>query len=606
MASDGEYITLNLVPTINKDDTKYKAEGEWTDSNLIRVSQTGRIFRYPGWQNRLAIDKVIGFARDIHAWTELEDTPHYAVASNEKIQIERFNSLFDITPVEDTETGTDLISTTASSNEVLLVLVGHNRDIGDWIYFDSVEFPVGGVDFNGLEGQVIQVIDGDTVLLRISQTASSTEALGGGDTDLLILLSSGRQSTGIAFGYGANTYGTPGATPTDGWGDPRGASSLELDLRQWSLDNWGEDLIAVLRGGAAYHWDASTGVQVRMQEISTAPDKSLLGFVHPNRHLVLLGTVPVGSSDLDPMEIRWSDRDSFTSFNALPENRAGSYRLQGTGNQIVGYAHSRRETIILTDDSVWSMAATSNNSVFGFNQLSTNTGLIAPHGVVDVDGVVYWMGFRNFYKYDGRVTSLANNVEDFVFSDLDFRQKDKIFCAVNKSSQEIMWLYQSTDSPWGDVNKYVKHNWVTGSWDVGELDRTVWVDSGIFTNPIAVSGEGFVYTHEIGDAYPGRGNTSSFIESSYFDLQDGTDLMFLDMFVPDLVVSGAVDLYVTMRKWPNGPTVTKGPYSISPSTKYVNLRCRGRQAKIRFEANADYVTWSLGKPLYRVKADGRR
>ena len=381
---------------------------------------------------------------------------------------------------------------------------------------------------------------------------------------------------------------------------------LSVSLRQWSLDNWGEDLIAVLRGGAAYHWDADGGVQTRMQKITTAPNESLVGFVHPNRHLVLLGTIPVGQTVLDPLEIRWSDRDNFADFVVLPENRAGSYRLQGSGNQIVGYAHSRRETIIFTDDSVWSMAPSSDNSVFSFNQISTNTGLISPHAAMDVDGVVYWMGFRNFYKYSGNVTSLSTNVEDFVFHDMDFQQTDKIFCGINKSSQELMWLYQSNDSPWGDVNRYVKHNWVTGSWDVGELDRTVWADSGLFQNPIAVSGEGEVYSHELGSTYPGRGDTSSFIESSYFDLDNGTGMLFLDQFMPDIKLQGAINFYVTVRNWPGGPEVEKGPYLVTPTTKYISLRCRGRQAKIRFEVTDDFVTWSLGKSLYRVKPDGKR
>ena len=606
MASDGEYTPLNIAPTVNKDDTEYKAEGEWTDSNLIRVSQTGRIFRYPGWQLRAPTTKVIGLARDIHVWKELEDKPHYAVASTEKVQIEQLNSIYDVTPVETTKSEVDIISTTLGSSVITLSLVGHNRDKGDWIVFDSVASSVGGIDFTSRQGKVIDVVDADTLLLEVGVVAASTEALGGGATELWLLLPSGRQSTGVAYGYSAGTYGTPGATPTDGYGDPRGGTQLSVSLRQWSLDNWGEDLIAVLRGGAAYHWDADGGVQTRMQKIATAPDESLVGFVHPNRHLVLLGTIPVGQSILDPLEIRWSDRDNYSQFNVLPENRAGTYRLQGSGNQIVGYAHSRRETIIFTDDSVWSMAPTSDNSVFAFNQISTNTGLISPHAAMDVDGVVYWMGFRNFYKYDGRVTSLPTNVEDYVFADMNFQQTDKIFCGINKSSQEVMWMYQSNDSPWGDVNKYVKHNWATNSWDIGELDRTVWADSGLFQNPIAVSGEGDVYSHELGSSYPGRGDTSSFIESSYFDLDNGTDILFLDQFIPDFALQGTINFYVTVRKWPGGPEIEKGPYVISPNTKYISLRCRGRQAKVRFETDEDFVTWSLGNPQYRIKSDGQR
>ena len=191
---------IGLFKKKKKPQVEEKAEGEWIDSNLIRVSQTGRLFRYPGWQLRAPTTKVIGVARDIHAWKELEDKPHYAVGSNEKVQIEQLNSIYDVTPVEALVTGNNIISTTAASDQVALVYAAHTRDVGDWIVFESVQFPVGGVDFNSRQGKVVEVVDANTLVLEVGVVAASTEVNGGGDTDLAFLLPSGRQSTGVSYG----------------------------------------------------------------------------------------------------------------------------------------------------------------------------------------------------------------------------------------------------------------------------------------------------------------------------------------------------------------------------------------------------------------------
>lgn len=607
MSSDGQYVTLELAPTVNKDDTQYKAEGQWVDSNLITFSSTGRISRFLGWALRSAQEQIIGVARAIHIWKELEGRPHYITGSNEKLQIEQLGTTFDITPVESTVALTDAISTTDATSLVSIADVSHGRNVGDWVLFDSVAGdPVGGITFAGIQGYVVTITDADNYIVEVDAVATSTVAASGGAISLSYLYPSGRQSTGVAYGFGAGTYGTPGETATDGWGDPRGGTGLSVQLRQWSVDNWGEDALALPRGGPLYTWDATNTVNTRAQIVATAPAESNVMFVHPNRHCVLLGTIPVGGADLDPLEIRWSDRDDYTDFVVTANNRAGTYRLQGSGNEIVGYAHSRRETIIFTDDSVWAMTPANSELVFGFNQIATNAGLIAQQAAIDVDGIVYWMSFRNFYRYDGVAIAMSTDIEDFVFDDMNFQQRGKIFCGVNKVSEELIWLYQSKTSATGDVDKYVKHNWSTGSWDVGHLDRTVWADSGIFTNPIAISSDGDAYDQNTGYTYPGVGNMSSYIESSYFDIQDGTDVLFIDQLLPDLDLGGPINFYITTRKWPNGDEAVKGPYVLTPTSTSIPLRSRGRQAKVKFEVSDDNVSWSLGKPLYRIKKDGQR
>ena len=606
MASDGDLTPLNLEPTINTDYTEYKAEGQWTDSNLITFSTTGRISRMLGWQPRMLNDEIRGYARDIHVWTELDGTPHFALLTNEAFQLEQLGSLYDITPIDVSVSLTDPISTVIGTSLYTIEDVAHAREVGDWIVFSSVEDNVGGVDLSGVSAIVVEVISSSEYVVDAGVVALSTEVDSGGLVDLDYLLDSGRKSAGVARGYGAGPYGQPGFGGTNGYGLSRGGSDLLVELRTGFLDNWGEDLLLLPRGGKLYHWDATTGPNVRAQEVVTAPDSSNIMFVHPNRHAVLLGTVPVGATELDPMEIRWSDRDDFTDFTVTPNNRAGTYRLQGSGSKIRGYASARKEFVIFTDDSVWTMAPLSSELVFGFDQVATNAGLIGPHASADVDGIVYWMSYRDFYIYDGVARVIAQNIEDYIFNDIDFRQADKVYCGVNKSSSEIMWYYQSLSSPNDEIDSYVKYNWVTASWDIGKLDRTVWVDSGVFNFPIAVSSENRVYEHNTGWLYPGISDNTCYIESSYFDIQDGTNMMLLDQILPDIRTTGPVSMYVTVRKWTHGPEETKGPFVVTQTTEYINLRARGRQAKIRLETNVDGVNWSLGNPLYRIKPDGRR
>jgi hypothetical protein len=607
MAHDGKYITLDIIPTINKDDTDYKAEGQYVDSEKIRI-HNGRVEGFGAYNAKTITSAFTGVARDIHIWKELRNVPHYMVGTHQKLEIEQLGTKYDITPVQTTVSANNIISTTSGATSVIVSVASHGRAVGDFIAFVSVDTSgsVGDIDLQGNQYEVTTVTDDNSYIVATASAADRTSVSYGGNVKLYHLLPTGLQSNGASYGWGAGTWNTPGVSAGAGWDDPRGGDGITAQLRQWSLDNWGEDGVANVRGGSVYYWDATTSVDVRASVIDTAPLSNNVAFVHPNRHLVLLGTWPVGTSAIDPLEIRWSDRDNPREFAVCAGTRAGTFRLQGTGNEIVGYSHSKRETVVFTDDSVWSMRPLNNDLVFGFDMLATNAGLIAQHAAVDVDGVVYWMSNRKFYHYDGRVVPMKNQVEDFVFNRIDRGATEKIFAGVNKDFQEIIWLYQSTSAT-DDIDSYVKYNWDTDSWDVGTFDRVVWADSGIFDYPIALNASGTPFDHEFTDDNTGNGAAlKQYIESSYFDIGDGTDMMLVDQMIPDFVLSGQLNFSITVQKWPGGPEETKGPFTILPSTEKIDLRARGRQAKIKFSTSTIGTSWGIGKPRFRVRPDGER
>jgi len=607
LAHDGKYRPLQFAPTINKNTTEYNADGQWVDGDKIRFNNS-RPEKIGGWTPRELNRRIKGVARDLKTFREINTVPHFVVGTHQRLELEQLGTLYDITPVVASAKVSNAFTTSASSTRVLVSADAHDRENGDFVALTSVDSSVGGIQFSS--GQVFEVVstpNANSFIVSVTTTAAS-DATGGGDATLNYLLGTGRQSNGVARGWGAGTWNTPGVN-NGGWSEPR-QGTIEEELRQWSLANWGEDALAVPRGGALYHWDATTSVTTRASAINTAPVSNNFMFVHPNRHVVLLGTIPQGGSTADPLQVRWSDQDNFRVYSASATNLAGGFRLRG-GSFIVGAVNSKRESILFTDNTVFTMRPLNDaNFVFGFDAVGTNAGLISQQAAVDVDGIVYWMSFNDFYVYDGRVRKLPCTVDDFVFEDINFNQKEKIFCGINKEFDEVIWLYQSNDAEArngfdADVNKYVKYNFGTGSWDTGTINRVVWQDEGILEEVIAVNTSGQVFNQEQGNDAAGAG-ISSFIESSWFDLDEGTNMMLVDQFLPDFVRSGLLNFTITTRKWPQGEETVKGPFQITNATQFIDFRARGRQAKVRFSSSAVGSDWEIGKPQYRIKPDGER
>ena len=622
---------LKIKPGVVKDLTNYaigKLGPFWTDSDKVRF-KNGYATKIGGWEKQTLngldasgnVDRssegvIHGVPRAIKYWQSITDNQNYmAVGTSDHLYIILDDVVYDITPVRATSSNlSNPLAVTDGSTTVTVTDSSHGASVGDWIVINSAA-ATGGVladTLNRYSGfQITTVADADTFTFEAPSAATSTVSGGGGTTiDVTYLLSEGLGTTGGAgtTGWGAGTWGL------STWGTAR-AVTVDVELSQWSLNLWGEDLIATSRNYDIYFWDLSVGLTTRASLVSgisgagDVPAKNRMTIISfPDRHLISAGTVPYGGSIIDPMQVRWSDQEDYDMWTPTATNTAGSQRLQ-IGTKIVTVASTREETFISTDEAVYGMQFIGPPFTFSFRLVGTNCGAIGYNAMANVESNLYWMGRDDFYFYNGNISEMPCPVKHYVFDRINRSQVDKIFSAHNAQFNEICWFYASTDNNDTDPepDSYVCYNYVDQVWTVGTLARTCWHDSFGFKNvPFAFDKSGNLYDHETGNDDNGSAMTA-FIESSPLEISDsGENLFMVDKVVPDLTMTGDLNLTVKTRKYPNSSDITKGPFTINSSSTKISLRAKGRQMAFKLESSAVGDSWLLGDLRINTRQDGIR
>lgn len=608
MSGDGIPIPLEIVPGINKDITEYAAEGAWVSCDHMRF-RDDKAEKIGGWVHEqtfqytnTSITTFHGIARDIQIWTDLNQNKYIALAGTQKLELLSGGLYYDITPIVTTVTVNNKINTSIGSSQVIVSITGHNGLVGDYVIFASVGATVGGNVYLSGEYTITTVPSTDAFGVSVAVCAAATSTGAGGNLQTSFLLPTGIQSNGGLVGWGAGTWGS------GGWGV--GVTGGTAFLSQWSLDTYGQDLLACRRGGYLYRWSASAGPLVRAAIVTAAPTINNIVMVdNPTKHVLSFGCTDTTGA-YDPLLVRWSDQDNINDWTPTVSNAAGEYPLQG-GNQIVAAQPTKRGTLILTDDVIHVMSFTGDESTFAFEQIAQGAGAVSQHCAVDVNGTVYWMGLGSFYKYDGQVKPKSSTLDKYLFradseGSVNQEQKEKTFTGTNSAFNEIIWLYPSRDSL--EIDRYVIHNYVDDLWYIGTMDRTVWADIGVFSKPYAANTTGILMIHEEGfndDADP----LLAYLESAWFDIEDGEQLLFMDRFIPDIRRLNGKNLSLTLqvKKYPESvETVTKGPYIITNTTDKISFRARGRQAKIILEQEVTDGSFELGKNRVNIQPDGKR
>jgi hypothetical protein len=611
---------------IVRDLTNYSNEGGWYDSDKVRF-RLGFPEQIGGWI-KYATGYFLGTCRSLHQWFTLALETYIGIGTNLKFYIEKGGTYYDITPIRRTVTlGTDPFETVAIGSKYLIVNdPGHGAGIGDFVTFSGAttfdtEFTAALLN---QEFQVDEVINSSEYQILVSDAAGGASAAGifGGGAAVVAAyqISVGLDTQVTGTGWGAGPWGR------GGWGSAYSAGIPSQQIRLWSQDNYGEDLIINVRGGGIYYWATSipSPENTRAVELSsitganqcpTVANKVMISDI--DRHVIAIGADPLFGGAQDPLLIRWSSQEDYLDWEPRTDNTAGDFRIS-SGSEIIGAHETQQQIVVWTDVSTHVMAYTGPPYTFSVNQVSDSASIISPNASVDARSIVFWMDVNNFYQYSGSIQVLPCPVRDYVFKDINLGQRYKVFAGVNSLYNEVFWFYPSADSD--DVNRYVIYNYEEQVWSIGTMNRTAWMDNAYGVYPIAsdrienpensLYTAGYLYQHEVG--YNDDGSPmESFVESSDIDIDDGENFAFISRIIPDVMFRGtsstpSIDISLKYRNYPmeafrNGPTVT-----VADGDTQKGVRMRGRQMTFRVSSDGSEVGWRLGSNRFQIQPDGQK
>jgi hypothetical protein len=599
---------LEIVPGLFTEATDRTALKRWKDGDHVRF-HNALPQKIGGWTQPTIGGAVLrGSPRRVHEWRSLDRQNWIAVGTSSKLYLLNGGIYHDITPIRKASSlGANPIETENESSLVTITDAAHGATVGDWVAIAGAA-AVGGITLSG-EYAVTSVTSGSKYVIDAGVDAASTATGGGSSIVVTYEINNGGSDTGFAYGWGTCTWGS------GTWGTPRGdCSTFRRKLRIWSLDNWGEDLVASPSEGAVYHWDRTLGPTSRAVLIPGAPSTNRRIIVSPqNRQLICLGASAIDGSP-DPLLIRVSDNEDFTDFvpailSDEAESNVYTKRID-SGSEIITGFRTRKSVIAFTDLGVHIMQP-DPDLVYEVTQVSEGNSIIGPNAGVEVDGTVRWMSFDKFMKWDGVISEIPCEVWSKVFGKepgqgINRAQADKVYAWHNDVFSEIWWHYPSANS--SECDSYVVFNYREGTWTYGTMNRTAATRKSAFydNRPLAWSSAGVMYKHEDGvddvtAALP------AFVETYDTELGEGKEQLHISRLVPDNVRQNG-DIIVTLKakRRPEDSAYVSKTYVVEPGTKEFGTRSRGRQVAVRF-ASADVGDdWRIGPYTAYVQPDGER
>ena len=527
---------------------------------------------------------------------------------------------------------------------------GYGWGVGNW----------GGTIDSAAATTVNEALDASETTITLTSAASFPTA-GTILVDSELITYTGKSTNDLtgctrgALGTTAATHSN-GATATNatdfgGWGVAVKADQVDLEPGLWSLDNFGQVLVATVANGKTFTWNAgATTPTANRASTSTSsfstsnnPTASRATLISPTtRHLIHFGTeTTIGTaSTQDDMFIRFADQEDINTFIPSAVNAAGTQRLQD-GTKIVGAIKAKETILIWTDTALYTMKFIGAPFTFGFEQVGTNCGLIGKNAAVEIDGVAYWMSNNGFFLFDGTVKSLPCSVEDFVYDDIDLTKGQQITAGVNNLFTEIIWWYPTSGQSFN--NRLVAYNYLEsigsqvpgGIWYTSTEGRTSWMDAKIYPKPYATSysssdtgtfptiqgvtglGATIYFEHEVGNNQINTDGSStaisSFVKSYDFDLEgqggEGDRFLSVRRFVPDFkALQGTAKVTLAVKRFPaqEDTSTSLSPFSITSATTKKDTRARGRYVNIKIENDDIDQSWRFGTFSLDVQPDGGR
>ena len=647
-------VEFKFKPGIDKQQTEAGAENRWVDSDNVRF-RYGLPEKVGGWSS-LVTDTIVGVARKQHAFVDNDGNRYVALGTDKFLLIYFEGQLYDITPLKTTLTSAT-IATTNGSPTCTITKAAHGIAVGDIVQLDSVTLPGGtgftNADFEDKNFQVISVPTTGTFTINQSSNASGTVSTGG-SLSIKPYEPVGPREQTYGYGWGMDPWSN------GNWGEAAAASDVTLEPGLWSLDNFGEVLVATILNGKTFTWDSGISQRLTTRASTTTnnfattnnPTKTRVTLISPTtRHLIHLGTETiVGTPDSqDDMFIRFSDQEDINTYSPSATNTAGTQRLQD-GTKIIGALKAKEVILIWTDNALYTMKFIGAPFTFAVEQVGTNCGLIGQNAVIEIDGAAFWLSPKGFFLYDGTVKSLPCTVEDFVFDNFDTTKGQQVSAGLNNLFTEITWYYPSATSDYND--KYVVFNFGEspgipgGVWYTGTEARTSWMDATIYPNPYATKydanasgtfpaiigesglGQTTYFEHEVGtDQVNPNGTTTtvtSLIESYDIDLQSrqrdakgkatgpqiaGEVFLAVRRFVRDFkTLQGNSKISLDIKRYPQQTSTvsTHSPFTVNSNTTKKDTRARGRFVSLKIENINASESWRFGTFRLDIQPDGRR
>jgi hypothetical protein len=643
---------LLLRPGVNRESTTLANEGTWFEMDKVRF-RSGYPEKLGGWVADRGVTvsalkpptgSFWGTARSLWNWITLNGTNLLAVGTNLKYYIQQTagGSFYDITPIRDVNiVAANAFTTAAGSTTVIINDAGYNGQTGDFVTISGVVGAVNGIPAAALNLEFrLTYISSSTYSIVVSAPATSSGTTGAATFTYQISVGGDVYTVGVGWGSGGWGGVNPGYTST-GWGVPAPAGvGIGQQLRLWSQDNYGQDLIINPRNGALYLWKVNAvptiyDRAVLLSPTSPAPYTTDAGCPSvaaavitsdTSRFVIAFGCNDYGSSVQNPMLIRWSDQENYALWEPAITNQAGSYQLS-TGSTIIAHLQSRQEILVWTDAALYSMQYLGPPYIWGVQILADNISIAGPNARATAANITYWMGLDKFYMYSGRVETLACPLRQYIFGDINLQQQYQFFASTNEGFNEIWWFYCSAGST--VIDRYVIYNHLERIWSYGNMARTAWEDSPLRQYPIAAGYGGQIIYHENG-VDDGTTNPpspiTSYIQSADSNIGDGHNYGFVWRMIPDVTFDGSyvnnpsVTMTLKPRQNPGAayntsatPTVTSTQnyqgqrnYTVQQFTEIVYVRVRGRQLAFKISSDGLGVQWQLGVPSLDIRPDGRR
>lgn len=641
---------LLLRPGVSREATSLANEGTWFEVDKVRF-RSGMPEKLGGWTKDSGVPltglmpptgSYWGVARSLWNWVTLAGYNLLGVGTNLKYYIQSSvgGTFYDITPIRDTNTvASNAFTTVNGSTTVTVNDAAHGADTGDFVTISGVAGAVNGIPASALNQEFrITVINTATYTITVSAPATSSGTTG--SATFAYQLSVGPEIFTVSTGWGAGGWGgvTGSLTPT-GWGQSA-ANGFGNQIRLWSQDNYGQDLVLNPRGGGIYLWKVNANPLVYDRAVLLSPTSpapyttdadcptvaNVVAVSDSSRFVIAFGCNDYGSAVQDPLLVRWSDQEAYATWTPAITNQAGSYRLS-IGASIVAHLQARQEILVWTEAALFSMQYLGPPYVWGFQVLGDNISIAGPNAAATAANITYWMGLDKFYMYSGRVETLACPLRQYIFGNINLQQQYQFFAGTNEGFNEVWWFYCSANST--VIDRYVIYNHLERIWSYGNLERTAWLDTALREHPTAAGYGGQIIYHEDGvdDGTTSPASPiSSFIQSADANIGDGHNYGFVWRMIPDITFDGSTvnNPSVTMTLKPRqnpgsnysaaaSPTVASTQnyqgqrnYTVQQFTEIVYVRVRGRQMAFRISSEGLGVQWQLGVPSLDIRPDGRR